>query len=118
MINAKRGEVLWHCEGRDYRLCLTFGALAELEHYFQTTGMAALAERLSQGSLSARDIIALLAAGLRGADEDLTVQDLERMPVALILPSALGSITAMLEAAFGSPTPGGEETQNPFPGRR
>ncbi len=118
MINARRGEVLWHCEGRDYRLCLTFGALAELEHHFQAAGMAALGERLSQGSLGARDIIALLAAGLRGADENLSVQDLERMPVALIMPSALPSITAMLEAAFGTPEPGGEETKNPFLGRR
>lgn len=118
MINARRGEVLWHCDGRDYRLCLTFGTLAELEHHFEAAGIAALGERLSAGSLSARDIIALLAAGLRGAGETLSAHDLALMPVATLLPTALPAISAMVEAAFGAAEPGGEGAQSPFHGGR
>lgn len=117
MINAKRGEALWHHRGRDYRLCLTLGALAELEHHFATGGIAELGERLGKGSLAAQDVIALLAAGLRGANEELSRVELEQAPVAEILPGALSAIAAMLQAAFGTAEEGTGE-RGPFPGRR
>lgn len=117
MINQKRGEALWHYAGRDYRLCLTLGALAELEHHFETSGIAALSERLANGSLAASDIIALLAAGLRGAGEELDRAALHSIPIADLFPHALNAIAAMVEAAFG--TASSEEShRGPFPGRR
>lgn len=117
MINAKRGETLWTFRGRDYRLCLTLGTLAELEHHFASGGIAELGERLGQGSLSSRDVIALLAAGLRGAGEAMDRAALEALPVSEVLPDALDSIAAMLQAAFGEAQEG-EGTRGPFPGRR
>ena len=118
MINRKRGEALWHHQGRDYRLCLTLGALAELEDYFETAGLAELGERLSRGSLAARDVIALLAAGLRGGGETLPRSALEALPVAELFPHALHAIAAMVEAAFGTGGSGEGEDRDPFPGRR
>ena len=119
MINAKRGEVMWSFAGRDYRLCLTFGALAELEHHFESVGIVALSERLSRGALSADDLVALLAAGLRGANEKVTPQDIRALPLAEALASALPAIAAMLDAAFGTGEPAEvAEQQGPFPGRR
>lgn len=121
MINRKRGEVLWRYAGRDYRLCLTLGALAELEHYFETAGLTALSERLSQGSFSAHDIVALLDAGLRGAGETITRDEILSFPVVDLLPSALQAVCEMVESAFGSD---GEQTvreegeRSPFLGRR
>ena len=121
MINRKRGEVLWHYAGHDYRLCLTLGALAELEHYFEAAGLAALSERLSQGNFSAQDIVALLDAGLRGAGETITRQEIMSYAVADVLPTALKAVCDMVEAAFGME---GEDMQpsdgerGPFPGRR
>jgi Phage tail tube protein, GTA-gp10 len=120
MINRKRGEAHWHYAGKDYRLCLTLGALAELEHYFSTTGLAALSERLSQGSFSAHDLIALLEAGLRGGGENMKREDLAALPLHTIFPSALTAIADMVQAAFGDEKEHamGEGERGPFPGRR
>lgn len=117
MINPKRGEALWHFEGRDYRLCLTLGALAELEHHFETNGLAALGARLSQGSLASADILALLSAGLRGAGEDLPRETLLAIPVGDLFPHALDAIARMVEAAFGA-NDATEKSRGPFPGGR
>jgi hypothetical protein len=57
------------CElgGIPRRLCLTLGALAELETAFGLDGWEALSERLRR--LSARDMGVVLAALLRGGGE-------------------------------------------------
>jgi len=65
--NAARGEVVVTLAGTPRRLCLTLGALAELETAFAVDGFAALAERLR--TLSARDLAVVLAALLRGGGE-------------------------------------------------
>lgn len=66
--NRARGEVIARLAGRERRLCLTLGALAELETAFAAEGWEALAERLR--GLSARDLITVLAALLRGGGDE------------------------------------------------
>lgn len=66
--NRARGEVVAVLAGRERRLCLTLGALAELETAFAAQGWEALAERLR--TLSAGDLTTVLAALLRGGGED------------------------------------------------
>ncbi|MGN6764718.1 MAG: gene transfer agent family protein [Rhizobiaceae bacterium] len=73
--NRRRGEVAATLDGRERRLCLTLGALAELEAAFEAEDLGALVERFSSGRLSARDLIRVIGAGLRGAGE--TVSDEE-----------------------------------------
>lgn len=74
--NAARGEVVVPLAGTPRRLCLTLGALAELETAFEVDGFAALAERLR--TLSARDLAVVLGALLRGGGEgDLDVAAVE-----------------------------------------
>lgn len=63
-VNAARGEVLLEIDGRPQRLCVTLGALAELEAAFDVASLAELGERLAQ--LTASDLITVLAA-LSGA---------------------------------------------------
>lgn len=118
MINALRGEALWRYDGRDYRLCLTLGSLAELEHHFAAEGFEALAQRLAQGTLSARDVMALLRAGLRGAGEETKPDFFEALPVSAIFPEAFEAIAAMLQAAFGTDEGEGQGERGPFPGGR
>ena len=65
--NAARGEVIVALAGRPRRLCLTLGALAELESVFRADDWRALARRLA--SLSASDLAIVLAALLRGGGE-------------------------------------------------
>ena len=69
--NRRRGEVSAQLDGRPYRLCLTLGALAELEAVYAADDLGALVERFSRGRLSALDMIRIIGAGLRGAGEDL-----------------------------------------------
>ena len=56
-------------DGRPHTLCLTLGALAELEAAFGAGDLAALGDRFSSGRLSARDLVRIVGAGLRGAGE-------------------------------------------------
>jgi hypothetical protein len=62
-----RGEVVQDLAGQPRRLCLTLGALAELETAFDVEGWEALSERLRR--LSAKDLMQVLAALLRGGGE-------------------------------------------------
>jgi hypothetical protein len=78
MPNPRRGEVAVELGGKRHALCLTLGALAELEHAFGVADLAALGERFAGGRLSARDLLTLLAVGLRGGGHALTDEDRSR----------------------------------------
>lgn len=74
--NGARGEVVVTLAGRSRRLCLTLGALAELETAFAVEDWGALTTRLR--GLSARDLAVVLGALLRGggeADADVSAVD-------------------------------------------
>ena len=73
MPNLHRGEIEAEIGGTTRKLVLTLGALAELESAFGVGDLVALAERIGCGRLSARDLVRIIAAGLRGAGE--TVSD-------------------------------------------
>jgi hypothetical protein len=65
--------------GAERRLCLTLGALAEIETGLELDGLSGLAERMR--ALSARDLTVVLAALLRGGGERALADDLDRAPV-------------------------------------
>lgn len=77
--NGVRGEALVRLAGAERRLCLTLGALAEMETLLGVSGIEALAERLR--GLSARDLMAVLAALLRGGGEGAFAGELDRAAV-------------------------------------
>ncbi len=64
MVNRHRGEIEATLDGKSYRLCLTLGSLAELEHAFGEDDMLAVAERFEAGRIAARDAIRMIGAGL------------------------------------------------------
>ena len=66
--NGARGEVEVVLAGERRRVCLTLGALAEIETGLGVEGLAAVAERMK--ALSARDLMVVLAALLRGGGEN------------------------------------------------
>ena len=67
-MNAARGECEAVLAGDRVRLCLTLGALAEIEAALGAEGFADLAKRMRR--LSARELAAVLAALLRGGGAD------------------------------------------------
>ncbi len=79
MANGARGEVIAVLGGSQRRLCLTLGALAEIETGLGLEGLGGLAERMR--TLSARDLMVVLAALLRGGGERALADALERAPV-------------------------------------
>ncbi|HEY4773981.1 MAG TPA: gene transfer agent family protein [Xanthobacteraceae bacterium] len=81
MANRHRGEILAEIGGARRTLVLTLGALAELEAGFGAEDLIALAERFGSGRLSARDLIRIIAAGLRGAGETVSEEEVARMTV-------------------------------------
>ncbi len=103
--NPARGEISLTIDGMARRLRLTLGTLAELEAALAEPSLVALAERFERGEVSARDLLALLAAGLRGAGEPVTAEDLA---AAEIEGGAVGAMEAgmrLLAAAFRADGP-------------
>jgi Phage tail tube protein, GTA-gp10 len=82
MPNRHRGEIDAEIGGARRRLVLTLGALAELEAAFGAEDLVALAERFATGRLKARDLTRIIAAGLRGAGEAVSDDDVAAMEVA------------------------------------
>jgi len=80
--NRRRGEVEALIDGERRVLCLTLGALAELETAFAADDLAGLAARFSAGRLKAADMIRIIGAGLRGggnvfSDEEVAAVSVE-----------------------------------------
>ena len=79
IANGARGEATAVLAGAKRKLCLTLGALAEIETALGTTRFADLADRMRR--LSAGDLMAVLAALLRGGGEIALATDLAQAAV-------------------------------------
>lgn len=101
MPNLHRGEIEAEIGGTTRRLVLTLGALAELEAAFGAEDLTALAERFSAGRMSAQDLVRIIAAGLRGAGESVTDEEVARMPVPGGAADYVRIAVALIEATFG-----------------
>lgn len=71
MVNPMAGEVALVLDGERRVLKLTLGALAELEEALGAESLVALVERFETGGFRARDVMALLLAGLHGGGHPL-----------------------------------------------
>ena len=91
--NGARGEAVVTLDGAPRRLCLTLGALAEIETGLGVDGLAAVAERMK--ALSAKDLMVVLAALMRGGGE--TTPD-----VAAVDPRAAAQAVARAFAAVAA----------------
>ncbi|MGJ8526900.1 gene transfer agent family protein [Maritalea sp.] len=101
MANEMRGEVDAEIDGKTYTLCLTLGALAELEASLQSSDLNGLAERFEGGRVSARDLIAIVGAGLRGGGNAVSDVELANMSINGGARGAATIAVKLLAAAFG-----------------
>ena len=101
MANAQRGEICAVFEGEEKLLCLTLGALAELEARLGAGDLVGLSERFSSGRVTARDLTAIIGAGLRGGGNAITDDDLARMTIEGGLRGAAEIAARLLRATFG-----------------
>jgi hypothetical protein len=112
MVNRHRGETALMVAGETLPMRLTLGALAELEHAFAVDSLPALGERFVESRLSARDIIRIIAAGLRGAGRAIRDEDVAELSFDGGLNGAIKAAIALLEATFGE---GGDAARPPQP---
>ena len=103
MANRHRGEIEASLDGRRRRLVLTLGALAELETAFGGEDMLALASRFETGRISARDAIRIIGAGLRGAGEETSDEEVVRMSADGGAAGYIAIVAELLTATFGAP---------------
>ena len=111
-VNRRRGEVAAELDGRDFRLCLTLGALAELEAAFAADDLGALVERFSRGNLSATDMIRIVGAGLRGAGNAVSDAEVGAMRCVDGVAGFAAIVTDLLTATFGR-SPKKDSAANP-----
>lgn len=107
MVNKRRGEIAAELDGKQWKLCLTLGALAELESAFDAADLVALGARFSTGKLSAKDMIAVITAGLRGGGYEVQSGDVANMRTEGGLTQLADIVVRLLSATFGesNPTP-------------
>src|ERR1700760_4814704 len=111
MPNHVRGEAALEAGGRQYRLLLTLGALAEIEDGLGLEDLNGVAARMKQPR--AADLAIVAAALLRGGGHDMCPAEVLR------LPCDLGALMRAVGDAFtaaGLTATEGEGTSGPFPG--
>jgi hypothetical protein len=74
LVNGARGEQSLTIDGRAHTLCVTLGALAELETAFDAPNLTVLAERLA--TLSPSDLIVVLSALTKGGGAPLSPSEI------------------------------------------
>lgn len=114
MPNRHRGEIEAEIGGARRRLVLTLGALAELEAAFGTDDLVTLAERFGTGRLKARDLVSVIAAGLRGAGEDVSDDEVANMPVADGAAGYVRIAADLIAATFGGDAAAEETPTRPL----
>jgi len=100
--NRRRGEVAAELDGKSYRLCLTLGALAELEATYAADDLGALVERFSRGRLSALDMIRIVGAGLRGGGHEIADHEVGKLQAAGGVAGFAAIVAELLSATFGA----------------
>jgi hypothetical protein len=100
MANAHRGEIEADLSGRRYVLCLTLGALAELEHAYGGEDLVAIAQRFEAGKIGATDALRVIAAGLRGGGNAVSDNDVAAMTAEGGAQGFLSIVVRLLRATF------------------
>lgn len=95
--NHARGEVLLCVDGTQRRLCVTLGALAELEAVFDVVSLTELGERLAK--LTAADLLIVLSSLCAGAGAPISVAELASARIDAR--AAAEAVAAAFRSAFG-----------------
>ena len=103
MPNPQRGEVAATLNGKPVTLCLTLGALAELEASLNSSSLLELISRFETGHIKTQDLIKVLTAGLKGGGHDVTERDVAAMPIDGGIDEIISTVATLLNATFSAP---------------
>lgn len=115
MANPRRGEIDAELGGRSRTLCLTLGALAELEEAFGADDLTSLARRFETGRIGARDLSRIIACGLRGGGEAITDAEAAALATPGGLPGYVQIVSRLLAATFSEPDRSADAQNPPGP---
>ena len=124
MPNRRRGEVALQLGDTRYTLCLTLGALAELEDAFGVAGSHGARRTLRHGApVETRDLLTLLAVALRGGGHAMSDAEVANLPLHEGIEPVAAALADLLVTTFGggdaAPNPpsaaGGEREPHAFP---
>lgn len=107
MGNPWAGEVVVRLDGQDHVAKLTLGALAEMEAALSAGSLIEVVERFETGRFTARDVIAVLVAGLRGGGWRGGAADLARAEIGGGPVGAARCAAQLLARAFALPEEAG-----------
>ncbi|WP_319529365.1 gene transfer agent family protein [uncultured Cohaesibacter sp.] len=79
MANRRRGEVTLILDGKPRVLCLTLGALAELEDSMGLDNIGELADRFASGRVCSADLVKILGTALRAGGEEIADREAASM---------------------------------------
>lgn len=124
MVNRHRGEMTVEMNGQPETLCLTLGALAELEDRYEGKNILTLVDAFAKGGLGAGDVLNVLHAGLIGAGSKISIADLNAAKFEGGFAGAARTVATLLKISFGlgdsdGPTQTTREVgdePDPFPG--
>lgn len=100
MANLHRGEIDAEFDGKSYTMCLTLGALAELEAAFGDGDLLTLTRRFESGRLSAGDTIKIIGAGLRGGGNIIASEDISAFRTPGGAAGYIDVVARLLQATF------------------
>lgn len=109
--NRHRGEVEGVIDGERRILCLTLGALAELETAFGADSLTDLAARFAGGRLKSAELTRILACGLRGGGNRVSDADVADMVVEGGVAGAAKLVGELLALTFGA-EPGAQDLRS------
>ena len=100
-MNRHAGGIDAEFGGTRYTLCLTLGALSELEAAFSASDLVGLARRFEEGLVSARDVVKLIGCGLRGGGHALSDAEVAALSISGGLAGYIDVATRLIAATFG-----------------
>lgn len=104
--NPQRGEVkIQGPGGKEYNLCLTLGAMAQIEEELGVESFTEVGDRISKGS--SKDMMVVLVAFLNGGGHlEITKKDMITWPI------AFGELSSKMQEVFNAAGFGDGEDQS------
>jgi hypothetical protein len=103
MTNPARNEVIIRLNNKEYKTRATFNFICEVEDQFDLPLTNIVVERLNTGKVKAKEIAAVIAAGIRATGETVDMDTLTDDIAATGTVVAINEIIPLLMVSFSGP---------------
>jgi hypothetical protein len=99
--NRHRGQISVEIAGKQWTMCLTLGALAELETAFGAANLSDLVDKIASGNPGSTQLIAIIGAGLRGGGHEVSNSEIAAWQFSGGLVGMVKIVGDLIAATFG-----------------